>query len=375
MNKLINNNFIKNVTKFNRSNLSLLSTNKIINSNSFVKHYTTSNEERDREEIREFIRQQSITDTRKIAKPKNAINRKVKRNLAYQHNRNPDNIILGGIVSSSQPVPPHIQVPPYVKGEKVIDMDLDDPIEIHTPESIAGMRAVCKLAKEILHFAGTLVKPGITTDEIDKIVHEEIIRRGAYPSPLGYKGFPKSICTSVNEILCHGIPDDRPLQNGDIINIDVTVYLNGYHGDTSATFPVGEIDEAAKKLINIAQKALFVGMEAVKPGEQFKEIGRAIQTMTHKHSFGVAAEFTGHGIGKTFHCAPYVFQCVNKFDFVMKPGMIFTVEPLVVESTTPFVEWEMWDDEWTIHTKDYGWSAQFEHTILVTEDGYEILTE
>eukprot|EP01132_Coremiostelium_polycephalum_P000495 gene495-623_t len=303
------------------------------------------------------------------------MNRKERRTMVFKNNRNPDNLIVAGSVSPRLNVPDTIDTPPYIKGEPLPDMELDEPIDIPTQQDINGVREACKVARDILKYAGSLVKVGITTDEIDRLVHEEIIKRGAYPSTLGYKDFPKSLCTSINEVICHGIPDSRPLNDGDIVNLDITVYYKGYHGDTSATFPVGEnVDKAALKLIKVTKEAMEAGIKAVKPGRPFNEIGKAIQTVAHKYSFGMPPEFTGHGIGKHFHTTPFVFHCANEFDHIMEPGMIFTVEPILVESPEPYVEWKLWNDDWTISSSNGGWSAQFEHTVLVTKDGYEILT-
>ncbi|KAN0030448.1 hypothetical protein ACTA71_009086 [Dictyostelium dimigraforme] len=329
--------------------------------------------ENDTEEIRNFVKEQTLT--KKTASPLEEMNRKQRRQMTQKLYRNPANLIRGGMISPKPLIPTHIQKPKYVLGEPVIEFEMDDPIEIHTPESIEQMRVVGKMAKEVLEYAGTLVRTGITTDEIDKLVHEDIIKRGGYPSPLGYKGFPKSICTSVNEVICHGIPDDRPLEFGDIIKIDITVYYNGYHGDTCATFPVGGIDSASKRLIEATEKALYAAIGEVKDGALFNKIGKKIQLVANKYSLGVTPEFTGHGIGQLFHAPPFVFQCANEFDSVMKEGMIFTIEPVLVESTSPYAEWKMWDDNWTVSSKEGGWSAQFEHTVLVTKDGYEILTK
>ncbi|KAK5583890.1 hypothetical protein RB653_005494 [Dictyostelium firmibasis] len=329
--------------------------------------------ERETEEIRSFVKSQRMTT--KTASPLEKMNRKQKRQMTTKLYRNPDNLIRGGMVSPQPLIPINIKKPPYVLGEPVIEFELDDPVEIHTPESIQNMRVVCKMAKEVLDYAGSLVRTGITTDEIDKLVHQEIINRGAYPSPLGYNGFPKSICTSINEVLCHGIPDDRPLEFGDIINIDITLYYNGYHGDTSATYAVGEIDSSAKRLIEASEKALYDAIKQVKDGALFSNIGKTIQLVANKYSLSVPVEFTGHGIGQIFHAPPFVFQCANDFDAVMKEGMIFTIEPILAESTSPYTEWKMWDDNWTISSKEGGWCAQFEHTILVTKDGCEILTK
>ncbi|KYQ92023.1 methionine aminopeptidase [Tieghemostelium lacteum] len=387
---LIKSNYYKNILNYGTSSSSGRDKKEYIdNKNTHPKSdrassrdkYVLYNEnEKNDIEIREFIKSQAISGSKSgdvqfaEAKP---MNRSQKRKMQFKLFRNPENIVVAGQVSPRSIVPSHIDLPPYAKGEEVIDMELDDDIEIHSEQSIQSMRESCKLAKEILEYASTLIKPGLTTDELDKLVHQEIINRGAYPSPLGYKGFPKSICTSINEVLCHGIPDSRPLCQGDIISVDITVYYKGYHGDTCATFIVGGTtnDLAATKLLEISKKAMEAGIKAVKPGRPFSDIGKAIQTYVHQHSFSLPPDFTGHGIGKVFHSTPFVFHCVNDLEYIMKPGMIFTVEPIVVESTNPYTEWKMWDDNWTISSTEGGWASQFEHTVLVTQDGVEILTK
>jgi len=237
---------------------------------------------------------------------------------------------------------------------------------------IRSMRESCALAKKILEFAGSLVKPGVTTDEIDAKVHDAIIDSGAYPSPLNYMGFAKSICTSVNEVLGHGIPDSRPLVDGDIISIDITVFYKGFHGDTCATFFVGEmVDEKAKKLVKVARKCLETGISILRPGVPIAAIGAAIQNEAMRHKLAVVQHLAGHGIGRLFHQRPYILHCRNDLRGILEPGMTFTIEPIVVEKGVNVVTW---DDKWTMATKDGGWSAQFEHTVLITDTGAEILT-
>uniref|UniRef100_A0A453PNF7 Methionine aminopeptidase n=1 Tax=Aegilops tauschii subsp. strangulata TaxID=200361 RepID=A0A453PNF7_AEGTS len=216
-----------------------------------------------------------------------------------------------GKVSPRLTVPSHIQRPPYVNSRQRPQMN-DGP-EIHDEKGIECMRASGKLAAQVLKFAGTLVNPGITTDEIDKAVHQMIIDNGAYPSPLGYCGFPKSVCTSVNECICHGIPDSRPLEDGDIINIDVTVYLNGYHGDTSATFLCGDVDDEAKKLVQVTKESLDKAISICAPGVEINRIGRTIQDHADKFKYGVVQQFVGHGVGKVFHAEPAVLH-FREFD-------------------------------------------------------------
>eukprot|EP01133_Synstelium_polycarpum_P004071 gene4071-4743_t len=302
-------------------------------------------------EIKEFMAQQvNPTQSAKPAESK-PMNRKERRSLSNKLFRDPANLVVAGSVTPKLVVPDTIEPPPY-----------------------EAMRESCRLARDILAYAGTLVRAGVTTDEIDRLVHQAMIDKGAYPSPLGYRGFPKSVCTSINEVLCHGIPDSRPLRDGDIITIDITVYYKGHHGDTAATFTVGTIDPAATKLVQVTKDCLMAGIAAVKPGRPFSDIGLAIQSLAHKHSYSIPPNLTGHGIGKEFHLPPFVFHVVNELDHVIQPGMIFTVEPILAEGTKPYTEWKMWDDQWTLSTVEGGWSAQFEHTVLVTETGVEILT-
>jgi methionyl aminopeptidase len=234
------------------------------------------------------------------------------------------------------------------------------------------MRETGKVAAEVLARAGELVRPGTTTDEIDVFVHELTVELGGYPSPLNYQGYPKSVCTSVNEVICHGIPDDRALQDGDIVNLDVTVYRDGVHGDTNATFLVGDVDPESRRLVDVTEQCLWRGIEAVQPGRPISDIGRAIEDHAKKHRFGVVRAFIGHGIGEQFHTD---LQILHYYDpnatTVMRPGMTFTIEPMITMGTWRHV---LWDDGWTAVTADGRRTAQFEHTILVTDDGVEVLT-
>ncbi|XP_047082679.1 methionine aminopeptidase 1D, chloroplastic/mitochondrial-like [Lolium rigidum] len=275
-----------------------------------------------------------------------------------------------GKVSPRLSIPNHIQRPPYLNSGQRPHMN-NGP-EIHDEKGIECMRASGKLAAQVLKFAGTLVKPGITTDEIDKAVHKMIIDNGAYPSPLGYCGFPKSVCTSVNECICHGIPDSRPLEDGDIINIDVTVYLNGYHGDTSATFLCGEVDDEAKKLVQVTKESLDKAISICAPGVEINRIGRTIQDHADKFKYGVVQQFVGHGVGKVFHAEPAVLHYRNNERGRMILNQTFTIEPMLTIGSTNAT---IWSDDWTAVTEDGSLSAQFEHTLLITEDGVEILTQ
>ncbi|XP_064018858.1 methionine aminopeptidase 1D, mitochondrial isoform X2 [Pogoniulus pusillus] len=215
-------------------------------------------------------------------------------------------------------------------------------------------------------------KVGMTTEEIDSIVHHEIIRQNAYPSPLGYGGFPKSVCTSVNNVVCHGIPDGRPLQDGDIINIDVTVYYNGYHGDTSETFLVGNVDKSGQKLVEVARKCRDEAIAACRPGAPFSVIGNTISSVAQRGGFQVCPFFIGHGIGSYFHGHPEVWHHANDSDLLMEEGMAFTVEPIIMEGSPEF---KILTDKWTAISVDNKRSAQFEHTIVITSEGAEILSK
>ncbi|KAL8473160.1 hypothetical protein ACS0TY_030116 [Phlomoides rotata] len=218
-----------------------------------------------------------------------------------------------GKVSPARSVPSNIVKPPYVRSRKAPGI-ANEP-QVHDEKGIECMRASGKLAAQVLQYAGTLVKPGITTDEIDQAVHQMIIDNGAYPSPLGYGGFPKSVCTSVNECICHGIPDSRILEDGDIINIDVTVYLNGYHGDTSATYFVGEVDEEARNLVKVTKECLDKAISICAPGVEFNKIGKTIHDHADKHHYGVVQEFVGHGVGRVFHSDPVILHYSNSSSF------------------------------------------------------------
>jgi methionyl aminopeptidase len=234
------------------------------------------------------------------------------------------------------------------------------------------MRHVGKLTADVLELAGRAVKPGVTTDEIDIYVHDLCIERDSYPSPLNYSGYPKSVCTSVNEIICHGIPDSRKLEDGDIVNLDVTLYLGGVHGDSNATFAVGQIDETSQALIDVTLECLWRGIAAVKPGSLINEIGRAIEDHARPQRYGVVRSFVGHGIGELFHSdlqIPHYHDA--RATTIMRPGMTFTIEPMITLGNPRHI---IWDDGWTAATADGRRTAQFEHTILVTETGYEVLT-
>ena len=234
------------------------------------------------------------------------------------------------------------------------------------------MRHTCHAARRVLDKAMKAVRPDVTTDYLDAIVHDACIAEGGYPSPLNYNGFPKSVCTSVNEVICHGIPDDRPLENGDIVNIDVTIFLNGLHGDCSETVPVGSIDQEFQNLLTVVYESMMRGIAAIRPNGLIRDIGRAIETYVKEHGYSVVRAYFGHGIGKHFHSSPTVPHFYNPNERTkIKRGMIFTVEPMINMGT-----WEhtIWKDGWTAVSLDLQRSAQFEHTVLVTQNGVDILT-
>jgi len=245
-------------------------------------------------------------------------------------------------------------------------------IEVKTPEEIKKMRVAGRVAREVLDIAGQLVRPGITTEEIDCAVHAEALKRGGYPSPLNYRGFPKSCCTSINEVICHGIPDDRQLEEGDIINIDITCYVDGYHGDCSEMFVAGEPDDRARDLLQTTYDCWVKSLEFVKPGNQYRDIGGIIEDYITERGFTTVKNFCGHGIGSVFHTNPSILHYHNSEpNGQMAPGHTFTIEPMICEgSAKPLT----WPDKWTATTADGGRSAQFEHTLLITPDGVEALT-
>ncbi|XP_011642646.1 methionine aminopeptidase 1D, mitochondrial [Pogonomyrmex barbatus] len=278
-------------------------------------------------------------------------------------------IVQPWLVSEQVTVPAYIPQPSY--SQSSIPKNGPTISEIKDKNQIECMRQSCKLASRILRQVDILIKPGITTDFLDKQVHDMIIGNGAYPSPLNYHGFPKSICTSVNNVACHGIPDNRPLQQGDIINVDITVYLNGYHGDCSTMFQVGEVDSEAKRLIAITELCLKSAIEICKPNEPFCNIGNVIEETANKHNLNVIPGLLGHGIGTYFHGAPDIFHFANNFPERMKSGMTFTIEPALSQGT---MQIEILEDGWTACTIDNSRTAQVEHTVLITDTGCEVLT-
>jgi methionyl aminopeptidase len=278
--------------------------------------------------------------------------------------------VAPGVQSRRRSVPASIARPEYV--DRPAPAKFTGP-EVKDPETIEKMRVAGRIAARAMEVAAAAIAPGVTTDELDRIGHEYMLDHGAYPSTLGYRNYPKSLCTSVNEVICHGIPDDRPLQDGDIVNIDITAYIDGVHGDTDATYLCGDVDEESRLLVERTHEAMMRGINASKPGREINVIGRVIQSYAKRFGYGVVRDFTGHGIGTAFHSGLVVphYDAAPAYNTVIKPGMTFTIEPMLNLGT---VEWDMWDDDWTVVTKDRKRSAQFEHTLLITDTGAEILT-
>jgi methionyl aminopeptidase len=276
-----------------------------------------------------------------------------------------------GTISPRRDVPKSIQRPHYVGTWPGTKADFDDPL-VKDADTIERMRRTGRIAADALVHVGRHVRPGITTDELDAVGHEFLISRGAYPSTLGYKDYPKSLCTSVNEVICHGIPDDRPLQDGDVVKIDITAYKDGVHGDTCGTFYAGTPSQEVKDLGQRTREAMLRGIRAVQPGRPISVVGRVIESYARRFEYGVVRDYTGHGVGPSFHTKPTILHYDEpRATTLLEPGMTFTIEPML---TLGGVDWYMWDDDWTVLTKDGSWVAQWEHTILVTDDGAEILT-
>ncbi|AEX49013.1 type I methionyl aminopeptidase [Corynebacterium diphtheriae] len=267
-------------------------------------------------------------------------------------------------------VPAYIDRPEYVWKDEVQEA-IGEPF-IQTPETIEAMREASKIAANALHVAGAAVAPGVTTDEIDRIAHEYMCDHGAYPSCLGYRGFTKSSCVSLNEIVCHGIPDTTVIQDGDIVNIDITAYKNGVHGDTNATFLAGNVSEEHRLLVERTYEATMRGIRAAKPGREINVIGRVIESYAKRFGYSVVTDFTGHGIGTTFHNGLVVLHYdSDAYRDVLEPGMTLTIEPMI---NLGGLDYRIWDDGWTVQNTDFKFTAQFEHTLVITDDGNEILS-
>src|ERR687885_1274351 len=278
-------------------------------------------------------------------------------------------LLVPGQLSPWRAVPAHIARPEYVGKKRPKEWRGS---HVQTPETIEKMRVAGRLAAQATQLAGEHCKPGVTTDEIDRVVHEFLVDHGAYPSTLGYRGFPKSCCTSLNEVICHGIPDSTVIEDGDIVNIDVTAYIDGVHGDTNATFLAGDVSEEHRLLVERTHEATMRAIKAVKPGRALSIVGRVIEAYANRFGYNVVRDFTGHGIGTTFHNGLVVLHYDQPaVETVLEPGMTFTIEPMI---NLGALDYEIWDDDWTVVTRDRKWTAQFEHTLVVTDDGAEILT-
>jgi methionyl aminopeptidase len=278
--------------------------------------------------------------------------------------------LTSGRISPTLDVPRSITRPEYVGRPAPAKFQGSD---VKTPEQIEKIRHSGKIAAQAIELAGSHAKPGVTTDELDKMAHQFLIDNGAYPSTLGYRGYPKSICSSINEVICHGIPDDTVLVDGDIVNIDITAYIDGFHGDSNQTFLVGEVKPEVALLVERTREALARGISVVAPGRSVNLIGRAIESYAKRFGYGVVRDFTGHGIGESFHSGLIIphYDSAPMYSDEMKVGMVFTIEPMLTLGTHT---WDMWPDGWTVLTKDKSITAQFEHTIVVTETGADILT-
>ncbi|PFG28508.1 type I methionyl aminopeptidase [Corynebacterium renale] len=267
-------------------------------------------------------------------------------------------------------VPKSIERPEYVWKDSAQE-NIGEPF-VQTPEVIEAMREASKIAANALQEAGKIVAPGVTTDEVDRVAHEYMCDHGAYPSCLGYLHFPKASCVSLNEIVCHGIPDSTVIEDGDIVNIDVTAYKNGVHGDTNATFLAGNVSEEHRLLVERTHEAMMRGIKVAKPGREINVIGRVIESYAKRFGYNVVTDFTGHGIGTTFHNGLIVLHYdSDAYRQVLEPGMTLTIEPMLNLGS---LDYDIWDDGWTVQNRDGKFTAQFEHTLVITEDGNEILT-
>ncbi len=282
----------------------------------------------------------------------------------------PIGTLVPGTIRPQLPVPLSIPRPEYVgkagpapfKGSEVKDA-----------QTLENIRISAKIAAQAIVEVGRHIVPGVTTDELDRVGHEFLLDHQAYPSTLGYRGFPKSLCSSINEVICHGIPDTTVVEDGDIINIDITAYKNGVHGDTNHTFCVGNVDEESRLLVERTQESLNRAIRAVAPGREINVIGRTIESYAKRFGYGVVRDFTGHGVGEAFHTGLIIphYDAAPAYNTVLEEGMVFTIEPMLTLGT---IEWDMWADDWTVVTRDRKRTAQFEHTMVVTATGAEVLT-
>jgi len=284
--------------------------------------------------------------------------------------RDSDGHLVPGRLSPTRKVPSHIARPEYVGKAEPSRFTGSD---VYSAEKVELIRESGRIAAEAIALVGASIRSGITTDELDRIGHEFMVANGAYPSTLGYRGFPKSICSSINEVICHGIPDDTVLIEGDIVNIDITAYKNGVHGDSNQTFIVGQASTEVTDLVERTRESLNRGIKAVAPGREINVIGRAIESYAKRFGYGVVRDFTGHGVGEAFHSGLIIphYDAAPDYSTEIELGMVFTIEPML---TLGSIEWDLWADDWTVVTKDRSISAQFEHTMVVTERGAEVLT-
>jgi methionyl aminopeptidase len=278
--------------------------------------------------------------------------------------------LVPGRISPARSVPKSIPRPEYVgkPGPRPFTGS-----NVYSASELERIRESGTIAAEAVEAVGRAIRPGVTTDELDALAHEFMVNCGAYPSTLGYRGFPKSCCTSLNEVICHGIPDDTVIEDGDIVNIDITAFKNGMHGDLNKTFVAGTAGQDAIDLVERTREALNRGIRAVAPGRQVNVIGRAIESYAQRFGYGVVRDFTGHGVGAAFHTGLIIphYDSAPEHADEMVPNMVFTIEPML---TLGSYDWDIWADGWTVVTKDKSWTAQFEHTLVVTERGAEILT-
>lgn len=279
-------------------------------------------------------------------------------------------LLVPGTLSPRRPVPAHIERPEYVGKDEAVS---DTGPFVQSADVIARVREASRVAALALQAAGEAAQPGVTTDHIDAVVHDVLLENGAYPSTLGYLGFEKSCCTSLNEVICHGIPDSTVMESGDILNVDVTAFLHGVHGDCNATFLVGDVAPRAQELVEVTHDAMLRGIKAARPGREVNVIGRVIEKFVSRHGMESVRDYTGHGVAEGFHNGLVIphYDSAPMFDDVIEENMTFTIEPMV---TLGSQAWDQWDDGWTVVTRDGSYSAQFEHTMLITDAGPELLT-
>ena len=278
--------------------------------------------------------------------------------------------LVPGTITPERPVPRNIPRPEYVGKAGPAPFT---GTEVKDAETLEKIRISAKIAAQAIVEVGRHIVPGVTTDALDRIGHEFLLDHQAYPSTLGYRGFPKSLCSSLNEVICHGIPDSTVVQDGDILNIDITAYKNGVHGDTNWTFNVGDVDEESRLLVERTQESLNRAIRAVAPGREINVIGRTISSYAKRFGYGVVRDFTGHGVGEAFHTGLIIphYDAAPAYNTVLEEGMVFTIEPMLTLGT---IDWDMWEDDWTVVTRDRKRTAQFEHTLVVTATGAEVLT-